>query len=319
MNERPDDRHTPTAAFRARLERTIVAELRHTPPVGLRGWRSQLRGAGGWRRFRAAAQVIIALAIGAAASTAYGQVQDGRERSSLLQVAELELQVARQQEQLVRTQLEVARRRYQLGIVGRDEVSSAEASVTIAEALRRRVEINIAEIRARSAAPRDDLAAPVVGGRDFVRERLQLELTMARARMAAAQQEAEDLSRRQQLGLVSELAVMEAQLQRWTAAFAGGVHARRLEGRQEIVAGTATYADVEARIRTQESRLAMMLAVQRRDLAAARLEHVREQHRLGQADRAHLLRAELELAEKIAEVGRYEAQLRADPTRPPQR
>jgi RNA polymerase sigma factor (sigma-70 family) len=44
-----------------------------------------------------------------------------------------------------------------------------------------------------------------------------------------------------------------------------------------------------------------------------------ELYHLGQADRAHLLRAELELAEKVAEVGRHEAQLRADPTRPPQR
>lgn len=330
MKQQQASRHEPTPEFRARLEQTITGQFRRSDKP-LKGQPAVGGGArpGGtglrpgrftqWQRLRTAALVVLCLGAGAAGGVAYGQVQDARERSSLREVAQIELEVAQQREQLARAQHQQLRRSFDVGVATRDALAAAETAVMVFETERRRAELNLAEIELRSASPRDDLAAPLVRGRDFVRERLQADLAIAELRLVMAQREGREIRRRHELGLVSQLALMEAQQQELQLRFAVASHARRLELRRQFVDGKLTYTEAEEQVRRHDLDHALQLAAGRLQLAAARLEHVEEQYRLGAVDRTSLLRAELEMAERTAELEGYRARRAVETRRvPPQ-
>src|SRR5688500_7516131 len=75
-----------------------------------------------------------------------------------------------------------------------------------------RAQLNSEEIEASSQPPRDDLNAPLVGGRDFVTERIRLDLANAQHWLVVAERALATADRRVRVGAVSDLARAEAQL-----------------------------------------------------------------------------------------------------------
>ena len=200
----PVELHQPTPEFRAHLEWQIETALRRetrlSAPVSARVHRLGL-----------VLIVLAALATGGVAGIASGRVQDARQRDQLDEAARSEETVARVRLDLARAEYQEAQRRFEIGTAGRESLLAAERQMRDMEASLARIRLDIEEIRATSAAPRNELQAPVVGQRDFVRERLRLELESSQHALVAAEQALQQAQSRVDVGVAPPTALLQPQ------------------------------------------------------------------------------------------------------------
>ena len=198
------DAHEPTPEFRAHLEWQIETALR-------RDSRLAAPVTGGARRTVAALVIVAALATGGMAGIAAGRVQDVQKRDRLIEVARSEEAVVRLRLELAQANYDQARRQFEVGTVGRESVRDAEQQLQAMKAAAMRIQLDMEEIRATSAAPRNDLDAPLVGQRDFVKDRLTLDLQTAQQALAAAEQNAAQTAERFKVGVLPRTAQLQAE------------------------------------------------------------------------------------------------------------
>jgi hypothetical protein len=296
--------HTPTPEFRAGLEAEVLRAFhREQRAAATRFWNRS--------RVRTLARVAAVLVIGMAVGAAPAQVQDARQRDSLITSALAEERLASLRYMLAREDYERAVKRVDVGLASRASLATAEADLRAAETQVRAIQLNIEEIRATSAPPRDDLAAPAISGRDFVKERLQLEAARAQRAFEAARAAAEESARRRELGLEAPVPELEAEVALATARSRLALLAGKLRLRERFVQTRTAAAEMERELRTLELEQDLMLAQRRAQLASARLRLVRDAIEKGTSSRADLLRAELETLEQMSEIEKIETQLRA--------
>lgn len=299
------DPHVPTEEFRSHLEWEVVRALRSD------GHRVQPSARRGLRRLRTAAVIVLSVAAGATASMVSAQVQDGRERAVLLANEQSELHLARARLELSRAALADTQRKAELGIVGRDALTYAESELYAMEARLNRSLLNVEEIRATARAPRNDLSAPVVNGRDFMQERLDLELRATQQRLNAAEHALADARRKHAVGAMMRLPVLEAE------AHVAGVRAelKLLDGRRELrelfLRNAITPADAANRERRLELLGQLAVAERAHEIAAERLTLLQQMRVTGEVEQVDVLRIELDLAERAAEIQRIQRSLDA--------
>lgn len=290
-----DTTHRPTPQFREYLEGEVVRTFR----------RERLS-----RRLRGLAAVIAALAVGTTAGLASAQMGKGAQRDSLLQAATADLSLAAMRLELARAQHADASAKVKAGVLDASSLAAADAELRKMEAAAMRARLNMEEIRAASMPPRDDLNAPLVGGRDYVTERIQLELAVADMRMKAAEAARAEAERRARVGAASELTGLDAELELARARAALGVLAERQKLRKEFVERGTPGDELARRLQRQQLRLDAMVADQALGVARARLELVRKQRAAGVASELEQLKAEVELKEREAELVAIARQLR---------
>lgn len=295
-------RHEPTPEFRARLERRLIDTLREPSIAGRAP--TPVR-----QRLRIAATITVALACGALGAVATAQVQDGRTRDQLLLAARAEAQLATMRLELARTHFDDVRRRFAVGAVGRETLTAAETEFHAMEAAVNRARLDIEEIQATSAPPRDDLAAPLVRGRDFVRERLLTDLAAAQHRLRAIRQSASDAEERHRLGIISRMPLLEAQAELARASSGIELIAAAVQLRQQFLARDLPADEVARRHRRTELMLLLQRTSTLHGLARERLDILRRQSALGQEEQAEVLRAELRVLEAAMEIERLQQQL----------
>ena len=160
----------PDPEFVDRLEWQLQSELRrggHRPDEGRRG---------GGRWWRTAAVVAVSLLAGFASATAAQEISDRRTRELLVVQADGVVRIAELRRAMVEQRLLEVRKRVEAGVVAEIELTHARVAIDRAEREVRRARLDVDEIELSSDRPRDDLAAPLVGGEDFVLERLLLRL-----------------------------------------------------------------------------------------------------------------------------------------------
>lgn len=289
------DRHVPTAEFRARLERRLARDLRGNRET-------ENTGRHDWHRLKIAALLVAALGIGSVAGAASAQVQEARQKDNLLAAARAEVQLTGLRAELARTQAAATRRRHQVGAVGREVVVAAEAESQRMQAALARARLELEEIQASAAPPRDDLAAPLVKGRDFVKERMLLHIAAAEHELAAASAALAETESRNRLGLASGLVVLEARAMVTQSRAEIELLSQRLQLREEYLQGRIDAGTVALREQRLELTQAIRVAEELNRVAERRLTHVRERQRLGQADQIDVLRAELSAKERALEL-----------------
>jgi outer membrane protein TolC len=289
--------HEPTAEFRAHLEWQVESALRRetrlSQPVG-----------GRLPRLRAAVMVVAAFAFGGIAVGAGGQLKEVRQRDVLIEAARSEESILRVRLDLARAEYDQARRRFEVGIAGRETLSAAEREVSGMETALKRVLIDMDEIQATSAAPRNELQAPLVGRRDFVRERLALDLDTAQHALIAAEQALEEATKRVKAGLVPTAAQLQAEYEVLRARLALQLVQARLEQRQRFMAGLISADEVSRGMQRTESTVQQERVRRELEIARARVEDVRRLVGTGVATPIDLKRAELDVLEREAELQR---------------
>jgi hypothetical protein len=294
--------HAPSAEFRASLEGEIVRALRRETsfdaPARARD------------RFRSVALLTAGLLFGVGVQFASAQVGDARQRSELERAAEVERGVAALRLDLARTAHERARQRVEIGAISRQLELEAAAEVRLREMELARLHYDLEEIRASAGAPRDELWAPLVGRRDFVRQRLTVRAVASQQRLTLAEARAAEAERGFRAGVVSAHALGDAQAEAAQAKQEFQVLAQKLMLRDEFLKSGLPSEEVTRRIQRIELRSEMERAIRQLELARVRVDRARRQSIVGVADELEVKRAELEVLEQTVRLDRLRTALR---------
>lgn len=296
--------HEPTPEFQANLEWQIQTSLR-------RESRFAAPVTGRARQLGAAFVVIAALATGGIAGIAAGQVQDARQRDQLMEAARSEEAVSQLRLGLAQANYEQARRQFEVGMVGRESVQDAEQQVQAMRAAVARNQLDMEEIRATSAPPRNNLDAPLVGKRDFVKERLTLELQSAQQALAAAEQSAAQAAQRVNVGVAPRTAQLQAESELANERFRLKQLMAILSLRQRYLKGDIQADALAAAARESELALQLGRVQLEISLIRARVDELRSQVEVGRASELDLKRSEVDLMERQLEMKRIQQEIDA--------
>lgn len=300
----PRDPHEATPEFLAHLEWQIETALR-------RETRLAAPVTGRLRGLRTAILVALALAAGGAVGIASGRAQDARQRDRLVDSARSEEMLLSVRLDLARTDYQDARRRFDVGTSDRTAVTAAEDQVRAMEVALKRVQLDIEEIQATSAAPNNGLQAPLVGRRDFVRERLVLELDTAQRALVSAEQELAQAQQRFNVGVSPRAAVLQAEADVAQARAQLQLIQAKIDIRQKTLRGEIKPEDAPAAARRMELTLQAGRAQRELELGRARVEELRRLVEVGTASQLDLKKAEVEMLEHELELRQITQELQS--------
>jgi hypothetical protein len=300
----PNGLHEPTPEFRERLEWQIETALRRESRLA-----APVTG-GGLRRWQAALVVAVALATGGIAGIASERVQDARERDRLIESVRSDEGLARLRVDLARADLQETRRRFETGATGPESLEAAEQRLRDMETALARLRIDIEEIRATSVAPRNDLEAPLVGQRDFVRERIVLELESAQRALVATERALAQARGRVEVGMASPAVLMRAEADMSHARAEMQRLRATLDMRARALRGEIKGDELARALRRTELILQVDRAQRELEMARVRVERVRGLVEIGTAAPIDFKRAEVELLEREVELKRLREELR---------
>ena len=296
--------HVPSAEFRAMLEAEVVRTFQREAQFTTdRRWLNP-------RHARGFLILLVGLVMGFTTEFASGQVQDAQDRNRLLQAAAETHQLAAMRLNLADEALKDARDRYNVGVIPREALLAAEAEVSEMRMRMMRIELEIAEIRASAAPPRDELWAPLVGSRDFVSDRLKIETAMRQDRLAAAEQQLQNLERSRRVGAVTEAVLADAQRDVEDARSAFELLAMQLQLRKQFLEQGLSAEEVERRAQRTELMIELRRLEQAFRRATEREKLARDRSRVGAASELEAKRAEVEVLELQYQLKSLQQQLR---------
>jgi hypothetical protein len=132
-----------------------------------------------------------------------------------------------------------------LGVIGEDEYSSMKLGAERSALDLERSLLDLDEVRASGEAPRNELYAPDVDGRDFVSERLVIERKVLELDLGLRRARLERLKQRVDLGLYPRDGLDEALASTAVQEAGTGDIEKRLDLRKRFLAGTMTAEEVE--------------------------------------------------------------------------
>jgi hypothetical protein len=300
--------HLPSPEFRASLEheliRTLRREARFAPPSSTRP-RTRRHD-----RLRAIAILVVGLILGVGTQFASAQVHEARQQGDLLSALTVDRNVALLRVRVARANHDEIRRGVESGALSPQSLLVAAAELRSAELSAFRLELDLREVQASSAAPRDELWAPVIGEQDFVRQRLTLRASAAQQRLAAAEAGVEAAERGARAGVTPPAALSQAGFEAAEARREFQVLAQRLMLRDEFVKARLTPEEVTLRAQRFELQADVQRAQQHLTLARKRLQVARELIGRGAVGELEVKRAELDVMERTVALDRLVAQYR---------
>lgn len=296
--------HEPTPEFRTNLEWQIETSLR-------RENRFAAPVTGRARQLGAALVVVAALAAGGVAGLAAGQVQDARQRDQLMEAARSEEAVAQLRLGLAQENFDGVMKQFAVGVVGPEGVQDADQQLRAMKATVARIQLDMEEIRATSAPPRNNLDAPLVGQRDFVKDRLTLELQTAQQALASAEQTVEHAAQRVSVGLAPRIAELQAQTDLASAKGRLQQLIATLDLRQRYLKGDIKADALATAARQNELKVQLASAQLYLNLAHVRVEELSSLVHVGRASELDLKRSEVDMLERQLEMKRLQQELDA--------
>ena len=289
--------YEPDSQFVERLEWQLASEFRRT---------NRLKPSAGKvavpRRMVVATLLVGVLLTGVAVIKAAEYIKDSWRKKIEVARVETEVKLRKAGLEFTREEASTAKTRFSTGLIQEEEY---QVSKLAADKAALDLEISLAnqnEVTAAGEPPRNELYAPVIGGRDFVSERLKVERTELELDLTALKSRAERLERMVKLGVVSadELDQVQGQIVAQSAMLDKAQ--KRLDLRNRFVLGEAPAREVEIsdRIIVAESNLARA-----RKLVEAqkkRLEWMQDREALGLISKSSVQQVQYGLDEARAEL-----------------
>ncbi|MGW8267796.1 MAG: hypothetical protein ACWGSQ_15630 [Longimicrobiales bacterium] len=283
------ENHQPDPEFVSHLEwqvRTALRrEQRFARPVQSRSG----------RRMKIATLVLVSALVGAGGVVVKDEVQEARQQELLLAEVRGNLRLAEMEMELISRQYEQVEERYQGGLVPREAILNAGFALLRAETRLQRLKLDEEEILATGREARDGLSAPLVGGRDLVSERLELDRSVALQEVTAARAQLEHLQERYESGLLGDADLMDGLVPIQQAEARVEELDQRLELRQEVLDGTVTGEEAERQVELSQVRGEMDVLEQAWEGAVMRVRAVEERASQGLLDESQLLAARFHL------------------------
>jgi hypothetical protein len=299
--------HEPRDAFVAELERTVIAERRR---------RHQLSAAAPWparsRRnlgMTAAGLVIISMAVGGGVVVVAYQTQASERRDSLTSIYEQRAALAREQLALAEQDLRRAERRVAIGVEGQEITLDIQLKVAEVDALVKSLELQLAEIRLTTREPLTEVSAPLVDGRDFVSERLHIELSASKAASDVQRQLLQQTERKVAIGAANPVdaevvrAVQQELLSAVTAL------EKKLEIRQAFLRKELDADLANLRVLQSEAEQRRATLAPKADRARKELQDVQVRFKNGLASVTEVAEAQVRLLKIQADLAQADADL----------
>lgn len=283
-----------------------IERRRRLDPVGTTLGRPARRGP---TRLTTATLMLLSLLIGATGTFAVVHQDAAPHRDLHVQKAVIRLERAKARLEQHRAALADATMRYEQGVANVREAATMRRLTDRAESDVRLRELDLSETRRTGRAPVDELAAPLVGGEDFVAQRL-----IVRQEAAALELEHLRTAERRLEMLVAEGAISSRELvgpraDRAEAERMLAAVQERLALRRAFVEGQIAPVDVELRALQNEAETAHAAAADRLDAARTALEYMAALHASAAVSSSELRAAQgavrdAEAAMALAEVER---------------
>ena len=293
------DPHQPTEAFRDFLEGEVTRAYRRDRTA---------------RRARLAAIVVISAALGLSGGLARAQIRQSTQRDSLLDAARADASLVQLRLDLLQAELAKAQRAIAAGAALAESARGIDLQVRDMQAQLARAAANIEEIKASALPPRDELNAPLVNGRDFVRDRIQYRLMVLQADLQAAEAAKSDADRRVRVGMATEAASLDAEVAVARARGDLAVAAERLALRKEFLEKGTSIEQLTQRLEQTELKQNIAVAQSLLNLARQRSALLDRLQAAGAAEDLEALKARLDvkqheldlqqLARRLKEMGR---------------
>jgi outer membrane protein TolC len=288
------DSHEPDPRFVESLEWQLGRELRRAKRTGTRP---------GVRIVKTGGLITASVVLGAAAMGFSQQLSDAWRKELLEARLEVQVELARQR---VETQLEVlglTREQVEQGVRSDRDLIYFELQIAQAEADARISELKLEEVRRSGREPLGELSSPLVDGRDFVSEKIQVQMEVARHHLEVVRQDEELARRRAEAGLVSDDEVRARNLVARQAELQLESLAQQLELRSAYLDSEITAVEAELRLLEVKAQSQVVLLDHRREHFQRELERFQDAVGAGAMHPA----AAAQLSTGVAEA---EAQLR---------
>jgi multidrug resistance efflux pump len=170
---------------------------------------------------------------------------------------------------------------FSLGLIGDEENLRMKLAVEKADSDLKTTLINLDEVNASGEIPRNELYAPVVGGRDFVSERLEIEKKQTQQVLKPLESRLSRSRQQVELGLISKdrLDQIEAEMAGEKTTIDG--IQKRLDLRKRFVAGMITAEEVEIEDRMTEAERKMSSAQAKLDSLQNQLKRLKNLEAVG--------------------------------------
>jgi hypothetical protein len=281
------DVHEPDPWFREYLAGQLQQELRRGRRVG---------------QVRQATIVLVALVVGSSVGVASAQIRQNAQRDSVLEAAQMKAGIDETQLSAARVSLALAQKKFDVGAAGRDAVLEAYSLMRAAEVEFEVDALNIEEIRATKASPRDDLNSPLVSGRDFVKSRLQLRLSAQQQRVQSLKEQVQEQQRRFDAGAADRIAVLESKATLDAAQAELALLARKIQLREQYLTKQMSFEAASKSIEELDLRNQYQLATGALQIASERLALLEKRKTMGAAEDMEVLRAQLDVRVHELEV-----------------
>jgi hypothetical protein len=295
--------HRPTDDFRANLEWEVLRRYRRN--VRANAVRPVSRGFA-----KVAAIVVVSVSIGLTAGFASAQIARGGGKDSLLADAQASAMLAKTRLDIAKAEADDVLAKARVGANDQQAVLAAMADVRDMEARLAALKLNIDEITASGQAPRDDLGAPLVGGRDYVKQRIALEASVVQAKLKAFEETQANAERRFRVGAEDQEVVTSTRLKVIHVQGQLSVLAEQLRLRDEFLSRGTPPAQLVQRVESAQLRADALFSQAELTAAKARLANMEKLRAAGKANDVDLLRAQLSVKELELELQRLATRMR---------
>jgi hypothetical protein len=299
--------HEPREEFVNQLELRLRADLRQQERTfGAERWmpRSRLAIA-----LAVAGVSLLSMTIGGAVVAATYEASLSEQREALLGVLQERAALAKQRLALASEQLRSTQERVSIGLAAPEAVLEAQFKVREAEAELKSTDLDIAEVQAAGREPMTTVSAPLVAGRDFVTERLKLEMSVPAAALEVEKARQHEVRARFEVGLGSAADVEAAGARVIELESALEVFRRKLEIRKAFLKGGVPPAIADLRGLEAEADLRRTTLGQRVEFARRQVQEIQGKIDIGTADPLKLAEARLHLQQLELERSKAELEL----------
>ncbi len=271
------DRFEPDTKFVDRLEWQLASEFRRKDRLKPAPGRIALP-----RSVVALGLAAGVLLLGVAATKAADLIKDSWRKRIEVARLETEVKIKTAFLELKKEKADEAEKRFSLGLVSEDEALTAKLGAERSASDLEKSLLDLEEVKASGDVPRDELYAPLIGGRDFVSERLEVEKKILKSDLDLRRARIEQtLRKRIDLGVVPKSALDEFQ-----SSLAGQEATveeieKRLTLRRRFLAGEISAGELEIQARMSAAEKDLKEARSSIDMIRTRLEDLRAKEAAG--------------------------------------
>lgn len=240
------DRHEPDPRFVESLKWQLGSELRRLNRAGISHRKSI-------RALKIAGLMVGSVALGAAAMGASQQFGEAWRKELLEARLEVQLELAQQRVQMQLETLGMTREQVEQGLQSDQELLYFEFQIAQAETDAKIMELELEEIRQSGREPLGELSSPLVDGRDFVTERIEVRMELARHHLGLVQGEQQRMQDMADAGTVSQNDVQAHRLVALQAEQQLRMLEQQLEVRQAYLDSEITAVEAELKLLELES------------------------------------------------------------------